>query len=461
MPRKKRPTKKATAAALAPSTEYRNFDYMKNEEAGILDDYIRQYIGMAQAHSTATSGVFRNQDRVLLTQAYNDQAGYDLYDEIERDPHIDSVLKTRKFAVGGLKWQISPGSEADRDQQIADFIENALSKMPGFSQDLVELMDAVLKGFSVTEILWDVNKKGFTIPANLMNRPQRRFQFDATTREPKVRKSGNAFLGDPVSPMKFIIHRNSAKYENPFGDALGQRLFWPFLFKRMVAKFWMGHLESTMAPVPIVRHQKSSDKKLKEEAMEIAKQIRSGSYGRIPEGFELLWAEAKNVLTSAQGYENFMRFNNDECTKCVLGQILSTEAGGPSGTGSRALGNVHNLIRREILEYDAHSLEDTLTNTLVKWMVDRNFSDVEDYPRFDFQLDEPLDVQIQTAAIKDLDAAGYDVDPEYIEDELGIPLVKDATTGKVVKRVRPAPVPFGASAGSDNNPVNDSGDPTK
>ena len=132
---------------------------------------------------------------------------------------------------------------------------------------------------------------------------------------------------------------------------------------------------------------------------------------------------------------------------------MTTEASGSSGHGSRALGEVHNLIRKDILEYDAKSLADTLSSTLVKWYVILNFGEQDQYPKFEFQLDEGMDLQIMSAAIANINRAGYEVDGQFIIDS-GIPLVMedgivDGKPAKVPKFTPPSQnKPFG------NEPTN-------
>lgn len=429
-----------TAVATIPTSNlslYRG-PVNQDEAATILTDFVRQYVGIAEPQPTPGSGVIINQDLVWRTQSYNGLSGYDLYDLVEADPHVAGILATRALAVAGLKWQVEPASDDPRDQEIATKINDVLTYTVGFSQDLVELAAVHGKGFTVSEILWNVDADGFIFPEQLLNRPQRRIQFDAATRWPKIRKMSNAYFGDPVPPEKFIIHRNSQKYESPFGDPLDQKLFWMWLFKRFVTKFWMKHEEIAQGAVPIVQHPANASQNLKDEALDVAKNIQSGAYGAIPENFSILWAESKNALTSAEGYEKFIRFADDQMTKCVLGQTLTTEGSSSSGKGSQALGNVHNSVRMDYLQYDAKALADTLTTTLIRWMVNFNFADVRHQPRFSFLLEEAKDLQSQTIAIKNLSDAGYRVDPDYIEQELGIPLMKD-DQGNVIFKTAPTP----------------------
>ena len=412
--------KKRRATTQEPISYPEITEAMTLETASILSDYIRQYVGQLSNVPAPGSGIFLNFDRVLRTQTYQELAWYDLYDEVERDPHVAAVLRTLKLAASSLDWHMQPADDSARSKAIALFVEDVLNGMENFTQDLYELLDAEGKGFAVSEVIWDVGYE--TRIKTLMNRPQRRFQFDAMTREPKLRTMEQPYYGIPLPERKFIIHRVSAKYENPFGDALDQSLYWMWLFKRTVIKYWMTHLDIASAPVPFVQHPANANKALKDEALAIAAQMRRAGYGRLPDNFQVIWAEAKTSAQTAQSYETFIDSCNSEMTKCVLGQLLTTEGSAKGGAGSKALGEVHSDVLALRAKFSAKALESTLNRTLIKWIVDANYGSVEEYPTFVFKTDDPIDRQGEATIIKTLKDAGYSTTREYIEETIQIEL---------------------------------------
>lgn len=411
--------------------EYSELDNaMTAETASILSDYIRQYVGIASATPQPGSGIFLNtQDRVIRSQVYQELAWYDLYDEVEKDPHVSSILGSARMNVACLDWNIIPHGTGDestnhsvssRDKAIADFVAECFAGLENFTQDLYELMDALGKGFSCSEIIWKVGAD--VRLERLMHRPQRRIQFDAITREPKLRTLAQPYFGEPLPERKFIIHRCSSKYENPFGDAIDQSLYWMWLFKKMVLKFWLGNLEIGTAPIPYVKHPRGATKEMKDEALAVARQLRQGAYGRVPDNFELLFAEATGG--GNMSFEQFVRFCDDQMTKCVNGQILTSEASGSGGNGSRALGDVHEKTQSQRDAYRAKGLEATINSTLVKWLVDYNFSNVDGYPRFTFDTEEAADLERESRIIGNLSSAGYQIDEEEISKKFGYTITR-------------------------------------
>lgn len=401
---------------------------MQSETASILTDYIRQYIGVA-SKDTPGSGIFMNFDRVLNSQTYQELAWYDLYAEVERDTHISSIIQSAKLNVAGMKYDVLPfigekeKKASARNEEIARFVKRSLKSTGYFPQHLFNLMDAIGKGFSCSEIVWEITDEGI-VPKKILNRPQRRIQFDAVTREPKIRNMSNPYLGDPLPDKKFIIHRISSTWENPFGDPLDQSLYWMWLFKRMVLKFWMQHLEVGAASVPIVKHPAKALPAVKDEALAIAQTIRSGAYGRIPADFDIIWAEAKNAIANAETYNAFVRVMNDEMSKCVNGQTLTAEAGSSEGKGTQALGNVHQGTQSNRDVFRAEGLASTLNSTIVKWMVDFNYGNVDGYPEFRFDLEQSDDLVSESTIVKNLTDAGYDIDAEELSEKFFYTITK-------------------------------------
>jgi phage gp29-like protein len=417
---------------------------MENETASIISDYIRQYVGIISSQTPEPGqGIFINWDRVIRTQQYQELAWYELYQEVERDPHVLAVMASAKLNVAGMKWDISPFMRLGqtipepRNLEIANYVKRVLLDIPFLPQHLYNLMGAIGMGFAVSEIIWDVSSGDVKVKT-LLNRPQRRFQFDAVDRSLKLRNLEQPFWGTPLPDKKFIVHRCSAQWDNPFGDALDQSIYWMWLFKRTVIKFWMQHLEVQASSIPIVKHPIRATPELKNEALDIAKMIRQGAYGRIPDNFELIFAEVKNAPLSAQSYQMFVRTCNDEISKCVNGQVLTAEASSATGTGTKALGTVHETTQDQRNRFRAEGLAATLNSTLIRWLVDFQFPNVEGYPQFRFDLEDPVDLARESVIVKNLSDAGYDFQEQELSEKFNYTIVKKATQpGKTL----PEPLP--------------------
>src|SRR3990172_5498864 len=67
----------------------------------------------------------------------------ELFEEMEeKDTHLYSELQTRKNAVHGLDYEITPWSEAAEDKKIKDFVADCLFNLSDFEDALLDLLDA-------------------------------------------------------------------------------------------------------------------------------------------------------------------------------------------------------------------------------------------------------------------------------------------------------------------------------
>ncbi|MEW5804314.1 MAG: DUF935 family protein [bacterium] len=76
----------------------------------------------------------------------------------EKDLHLASVLQTRKLAVCGLNYEIMPKTSDPREKEIADWLKEALLSIEDFDEALLDLADAIGKGFAMSEIMYDYSE---------------------------------------------------------------------------------------------------------------------------------------------------------------------------------------------------------------------------------------------------------------------------------------------------------------
>ncbi|CAH0445490.1 hypothetical protein LMG10661_01708 [Ralstonia syzygii subsp. syzygii] len=178
-------------------------------------------------------------------------AGLRIYDEIERDCHAYSVLQKRKMAVVSRPWFVKPASNSRLDRKAADLVKANLEAIQ-FDRICVDLLDAILKGYSVGEAMWDI--EGNEIRASdVMAREQKRFVFDVDYR-PRLITLENMLEGEPLPERKFVIHRFGSKVGNPYGLGLGTRLFWPVFFKRQGIQFWLTFCDKFGSPTAVGKY---------------------------------------------------------------------------------------------------------------------------------------------------------------------------------------------------------------
>ncbi len=291
--------------------------------------------------------------------------GLKIYDEIERDTHAWAVLQKRKKVLIAREWTVEPGGEDQIDLDAAEFIEAQLKTLP-YDRICEDMLDATLKGFSVSEIVWK-RDGNYIVPDKIVSHDQRRFVFDL---EWKLRllTLGNMNDGLQLPERKFITHRHGVKGNNPYGLGLGTRLFWPVLFKREGVAFWMTFLEKFAGPTVIGKTPFGLDDGQQNMLLEILASVIQNSAVTVPMGTEVELLEATRAGNA--GYEDWCSYWDKQISIATLGETLTTDIG---DVGSKAASQTHADILQLLVDADGDLLSDTQSETLFKWMTEYNF----------------------------------------------------------------------------------------
>lgn len=383
-----------------------------------------------------------NPDPVLRTEAAG--KGLKLYDEIDRDSHAGSVLQTRAFAVVGKDWSIVPARSArkagrpaatSQEQFVADFVTEVLEGC-NFDQARAELLQAVLYGYSVVEVLWKVRPDGRIGIGKLLGKHPRRFVF---TPERKLRllTPQRMIDGEPVPARKFVAF-TFGDSDNPYGKGLGRRLWWPVWFKKNGIKFWMIFLDKFGMPTTVGKYPPGTLQEDQDKLLAAIDAIQTDTGIKIPETMSIEFLEAARAGTVT--HEALCEYMDRQISKAVLGQTASTE-GTPGKLGNEA---AQNEVRQDILEADADLLDTVINETLVRWIVDYNFAGVTDYPKIITHAAARPDlkerIEIDSRLASDV---GLPMGRQYFYETYGIP---EPAAGEEL--VKPAPKPPAAPVGN-------------
>ena len=75
----------------------------------------------------------------------------------ERDLHYTGVLSTRKRQVAGLDIAVEAAGDSTEEEAQAELVREVLDR-DEFQDELVDMLDAIGKGFSCCEIVWDTSE---------------------------------------------------------------------------------------------------------------------------------------------------------------------------------------------------------------------------------------------------------------------------------------------------------------
>lgn len=371
---------------------------LKNEIASIERDPLAPMYG----------GIMRSADDTLLSRGQG--KGLDIYDDIERDCHAYAVIQKRKMSVTSREWVVEPASTKRQDKAAAELVRAQLAEL-GFDQVCLGLLDAILKGYAVGEVMWAV-RDGMIVVDDVRARKQRRFVF-TTDSELRMLVPENLVDGVALPDRKFIVHRFGAKDGNPYGLGLGHKLFWPVFFKRQDLAFWLTFTDKFASPTVVGKYQASASTEDRRKLLAATQAVSREAGVIIPEGMLLELMEAARS-GSVDAYEKLARYMDEQISEAVLGETLTTT----QGAGSRAASQTHNEVREELSKADADVLSDTLNRTLVRWIVELNMPGARP-PKVWRIFEEPEDLKARAERDRILYGMGYKPTPEYVQATYG------------------------------------------
>src|SRR3990167_1105224 len=344
----------------------------------------------------------------------------------EKDAHLSSVLQTRKLAVTKNDWEVLPFSEDTKDIEIAQFIEEALSRIQ-FTADghcyeslesgLLSLLDAIGKGYSALEIIWNTGPE-ITVKELIYVEPQA-ISFQKDWPRPRILTDKEPTYGEEIPEHKIILHRHASRNGFTPRVALLRPLAWIYLFKNYSIKDWLKFAETYGMPLRLGKIPNLDDKKVLDAMMSALEELGSSASGVIGTEMEVEFKEAEK-RASVDIYKAFIEFCERAQSKAVLGQTLTTEIG---DKGSYAASKTHGEVRQDIVKADSEQLSSTLRMQLIRPLVLFNFGqDLADrLPWFKFKYETPEDLNALATRFRTLVETGIPIGVNHARKIFNLP----------------------------------------
>ncbi len=355
----------------------------------------------------------------------------ELFEEMEeKDAHLGSVLATRKLAVAGLDWEVVSASKEKEDEEIASFVKEALIWVQNWDDALLDMLDAIGKGFSVSELMWEM-AEGRVWVKEIKWRHQKRFTFlNAPSTPPLSLRGGGGELprlitdaepvyGENLLPNKFVVHSYRARSGfAPRGGVL-RPCAYMYLFKNYAVKDWIVFAERFAMPLRIGKFSQGTSEADRKVLKNAVYNLGADAAAVISDGTVIELLEQAGKTSSAEIYEKLVAFCDRSVSKAVLGHTGSSEsAPGKLGSEDAAMD-----VRRDILEADAKALAKSIQMQVIRPLVEFNFGPGRAMPVFKFHYEAGEDLKAMAETYKVLADSGFDGIPKsHIHKKFGIPL---------------------------------------
>jgi len=402
-----------------------------------------RFAGVDKLFHTLISGIVQDPDYAVRKDPR-------IYERMMRDPQIYYCLMVRRASISSLPWVIRPRMELSQDKmakRIAAAAEHRLKQIPRFSELIDNIMDAILPGMSINELVWKVEAKGEYVVKDHFPINKDRIKFtrsgDIRLLSPQSPTSGQA-----VPPYKFIRHTfnvTDGSWRKPsdigysyYGKGLADTpLYHYFHFKMMALKYLLKEMEKYGMPFKIL-YTGPQNAALSDKLHEIMLALKNDSVVSVPGKKGEVNVDVARATPSKNLFITFVDYTDRLITKAILGQELMTEM---PGVGSYAAAEVHKSVFGLINVRDRTQVKDTLDRSLLLFDAQLNTPNLaEEYiPVFDFKksaVEETADF-LQTVMLAQ--RLGLAISEQQVREYTG--LREPAEGEKVLETPQPEQVP--------------------
>lgn len=376
-------------------------------------------------------------DTGLLTatgrSTLEEREGLNIFEEMSRDPQVVASYTLKRNAIVSERWRVTPASESAEDVEIAQFVQWAMENLLGDKAiGLRPIMSACLYGRSVCEIVYEYVVGGQYAGRYKIKKLKPKnigaigFSMDKFNNVTSLDISDGLGNQSSVNPQRAVVYSWNGEFDNPYGkpDLCGVYPWW--WAKKTFYKYSLVYGDKYASPIPNFKVERKLSSDEEEKLKTAAKNFHISNYFMTPKGVEL-----ELLQSSGTGGAYYIQAINTLCdaqiARAILSQTLTTNENSKTGTFSQA--QVHQDTLGKVLEEIRNDIEkNVVSEQLIRRLVDINYPNVSNYPKFRFEVSSPESLAATASAIETLcntedDFGNRVVDPkeEWIRDIMTLP----------------------------------------
>ncbi len=198
-----------------------------------------------------------------------------------------------------------------------------------------------------------------------------------------------------------------------------------YLFKNYAIKDWVAFAEVFGIPLRVGKYEPGATKGEKEALIAAIQSIGTDAAGIISKNTEIEFIEMMKDMGTQNIFEALANFCDRQMSKAILGQTLTTQ---PGSSGSYSLGQIHNLVRQDLIRADCEALANTIRFQIFRPLVGWNFGWDKPLPWFKFMYTPSEDLKMLSEVYKGLSEIGFPLTAEHISERFKVPIPKEGET---------------------------------
>ena len=334
---------------------------------------------------------------------------YKIYDEVILDPHVCSVIDTRKSLTMSKPFIIKDEKNEVNEEWTEKFNRPDMIKVYGW------VWDQLLWGHSLIQ-MGDIVDDTLADP-ELVNRRHVRAQTGLVT-QTEYGNTGVPFRKPPYSNWTFEVG------DDTYNAGLLNKVALCWIIKKDNLLSWATYSEKFGEPTKVLKTD-INDQDKRENAADQLNASGSGSTLILGLEDELDYAQV-NSGAGFKTFEDLANFCDSQISKLVLGGTMMTDDG-----SSRSQAEVHERVAEDKMKNDIWRLESEVNNNLIPKMRALGVPIPDGYT-FEVENKEEVSSEARFDQLIELEKVGIKVDTEWITDKFNIPLegrTEPRTTG--------------------------------
>lgn len=340
----------------------------------------------------------------------------------ESDPYLSGLVQIRKKTLLAMSREI-----VGDDNEVTDFVRMNFSNINNMHSKLDQMLDCLRIGCTITEMIWHpINGKWHII--DLLDRKQTLFTFkkkegfqqDGDYKDELRLREINSTTSKKLPINKFLVMTFDEKYGNRWGISLYNRLYWYWFIKRNILNFWQIFLENYVTPV-VVAKGTVTDEETKNQIDDFINKIKHRMGIRIPNEIALEFIQAEQQ--GAKTYDDAISYFDKAMAFLILGNISIIDSG---TVGSYARDRVKDKVtRKDIIGSDIAMVESVINDYMIRPLVDYNFANVKEYPKFRIISGEVEDMESMAKVIDTMARLGLPITEKFLYETFGMKQPKE------------------------------------